>query len=147
MHERAEHHAADTGDEAEVGRHRHRVLGLGLGVWLIIRLRSTERMEPPDLREMAKQERPMVVVARLAGSVVGALVAGLMTVGLGGRLMMRILAATSPPQAQGRLTDADAIVGEITTGGTVSFVLFVGLFGGLVGLALFARLACIPVAF
>ena len=55
------------------------------------------------------------------------LAAGLLVVGLGGRLVMRILAATSGDRAQGRLTEADEVVGEITFGGSVAFVVFVGL--------------------
>jgi hypothetical protein len=47
--------------------------------------------------------------------------------GLGGRLLMRVLAATSGSGAQGRETEADEIVGEITFGGTLGFVIFVGI--------------------
>ena len=54
-------------------------------------------------------------------------VAGFLVVGLGGRLVMRILGATSGDVAQGRLTDAEQVVGEITLGGTVGFVIFAGL--------------------
>ena len=63
----------------------------------------------------------------LATVLAAGLVAGFLVVGLGGRLVMRILGATSGDQAQGRLTEADEIVGEITFGGSVGFVLFVGL--------------------
>ena len=45
---------------------------------------------------------------------------------------MRLLAATSGSAAQGRLTEAGERVGEITTGGTIGFLVFVGLGGGLV---------------
>jgi hypothetical protein len=45
---------------------------------------------------------------------------------------MRILAATAGTEAQGLLTEADRHVGFITFGGTISFVAFVGLFGGIV---------------
>ena len=64
-------------------------------------------------------------VGALTGLVVGTLV-----VGPGGRLAMRLLAATSP-DAQGLETDADEVVGKITLTGTVGFVLFVGIFFGL----------------
>ncbi len=56
--------------------------------------------------------------------------AGLLVLGLVGRLVMRILGATSA-DAQGRKTDAGFIVGEITSGGMFFFVIFVGLFGGI----------------
>ena len=39
---------------------------------------------------------------------------------------MRILAATSGDDAQGRLTGADETLGEITFGGSVGFVIFIG---------------------
>ena len=45
---------------------------------------------------------------------------------------MRLLAATSGRTAQGRLTEAGERVGEITTGGTIGFLLFVGVGGGVV---------------
>ena len=54
-------------------------------------------------------------------------VAGLLVVGFGGRLVMRVLAATSGGGAQGRLTDAGERVGEITLGGSIGFFIFAGL--------------------
>jgi len=54
-------------------------------------------------------------------------VAGLLVVGFGGRLAMRVLAATSGTGAQGRLTDAGERVGEITLGGSIGFFVFAGL--------------------
>jgi hypothetical protein len=53
--------------------------------------------------------------------------AGLLVVGFGGRLAMRVLAATSGTDAQGRLTDAGERVGEITLGGSIGFLIFAGL--------------------
>ena len=70
---------------------------------------------------------------RTLGAVVSAgVVAGLLVLGFAGRLVMRLLAATSGSAAQGRLTEAGERVGEITTGGTIGFLVFVGLGGGLV---------------
>lgn len=43
---------------------------------------------------------------------------------------MRLLAATAGDAAQGRETEAEEIVGHITAGGTISFVLFTALFFG-----------------
>jgi hypothetical protein len=54
-------------------------------------------------------------------------VAGLLVVGFGGRLVMRVLAATSGGGAQGRFTDAGERVGEITLGGSIGFFIFAGL--------------------
>jgi hypothetical protein len=65
---------------------------------------------------------------RSLATVLGAgLIAGLLVVGLGGRLVMRILAATSGDGAQGLLTEAEETVGEITFGGSLGFVIFAGL--------------------
>ena len=57
--------------------------------------------------------------------------AGLLVAGAGGRLVMRLLAVTAGDQAQGRLTEAEEVVGRISTGGTIGFVVFTALFFGL----------------
>ena len=43
---------------------------------------------------------------------------------------MRLLAVTAGDDAQGRITEADQVVGQITAGGTVGFVVFTALFFG-----------------
>ncbi len=50
-------------------------------------------------------------------------VSGLLVTGAGGRLAMRLLAVTSP-EATGRLTEAQATVGEITFEGTIGYLVF-----------------------
>lgn len=67
----------------------------------------------------------LLAVALLTGLLVGVLV-----VGPAGRLAMRLLAATSP-DAQGRLTEAQEVIGDISFSGTLGFFIFVGLPGGL----------------
>jgi hypothetical protein len=80
-----------------------------------------------DERDPALVSRPAVQlcwllgVGGLTGGAVGALV-----VGPAGRLAMRLLAASSP-DATGLETEAEQTVGRITTGGTIGFVLFVGV--------------------
>ena len=65
---------------------------------------------------------------RTIAAVVGAgMVAGVLVAGLGGRLYMRMMGAVSGDAAQGELTEAEEIVGEVTFGGSVGFVIFVGL--------------------
>ncbi|MET1156127.1 hypothetical protein [Arthrobacter sp.] len=54
---------------------------------------------------------------------VGGGVAGLCMAGAGGRLVMRLLAVTSP-EDDGRLTDAGETIGEISLAGTSGFVAF-----------------------
>lgn len=56
-----------------------------------------------------------------------ALITGLLMAWPGGRLIMRILAATSPGSAQGRLTEAQATVGFITLDGTLALLVFGGM--------------------
>jgi hypothetical protein len=63
---------------------------------------------------------------------VGGPVAGIATIGAGGRLAMRLLAVTAGDGAQGAVTEADEVVGRITLEGTLGFVLFNGIFGGVV---------------
>ena len=83
----------------------------------------TDRLTVPQSAVAAAQDAVRSVATVLAAG----LVAGFLVVGLGGRLVMRILGATSGDRAQGRLTEADEVVGEITFGGSLGFVLFVGL--------------------
>ena len=55
--------------------------------------------------------------------------AGLIAAGAGGRLVMRLLALTSP-DVERALTEAGARIGEVTVDGTLGFVTFVGLPAG-----------------
>jgi hypothetical protein len=110
------------------------VLGLGLAGAIALRWGSLRTERRPRLDEA---EAPTQVLRRFLrtaslGMVAGA-VAGILVLGFGGRLAMRILAATSGDHVQGLLTDAEERVGEITVGGTVGLILFVGLLGGIAG--------------
>jgi len=81
--------------------------------------------QPPSAGVVARRYTRYVTLAVLAG--VGS---GVLIVGAGGRLAMRLLAATAGEGAQGRETDAEEIVGQITTGGTIEFVLGEAIFLG-----------------
>lgn len=50
---------------------------------------------------------------------------------------MRLLAATAGDAAQGRETEAEEIVGRVSAGGTIGFIIFVALFFGLATGALY----------
>lgn len=76
--------------------------------------------------------RHIAVVGLAGGS------AGLLVGGIGGRIFMRIAGALAPPVAQGAGTEAGFAVGEITLDGTLGFVIFTGIFSGLVGAVLYA---------
>lgn len=63
-------------------------------------------------------------------AVVAGVGSGLLMAGPGGRLAMRLLAATAGDAAQGRLTEAEEVVGRITTDGTIGFIVFTSLSAG-----------------
>ena len=95
-------------------------------------------VEPPWADEPAGSDADLAVVERMRRFlwhldvlVIAAAVSGLLVIGPGGRLVMRLLAVTAGDGAQGAVTEADEIVGRVTVAGTIGFVLFVGLFGGL----------------
>lgn len=58
---------------------------------------------------------------------VAAIVAGLLAGGIGGRLVMRILALTSP-ERRGALTANENVIGEFTLEGTIGLIVFTTLF-------------------
>lgn len=89
--------------------------------------------EAPRAGDVLRRYLWSVTVAVASGAGAGLLVAG-----PGGRLAMRLLAATAGDAAQGRVTEADEVVGRITVGGSIGFVIFIGLFGGIFSGALYA---------
>jgi hypothetical protein len=72
-------------------------------------------------------------------SLAAGITAGILLAGAGGRLVMRLLGATSPEE-QGRLTEANETIGEITLNGTIGFIVFAGLFAGLATALLYSVL-------
>jgi hypothetical protein len=109
--------------------------------YLIFRFWLTEQPPPVALTsEASAGTRFGAVVQRASAMMAASTVAGVLVLGLGGRLMMRLLAATSPDSAQGRITDAEEIVGDINLDGTIALVVFVGVFGGVISLGLFVLL-------
>ncbi len=65
-----------------------------------------------------------------------ALVAGVLAAGAGGRLLMRLLAVTSP-DADGQFTEGGAEIGEITVGGTLGLMAFAGVPAGALAAVLY----------
>ena len=90
--------------------------------------------------DVAPAERIRRVLWFAGVYVYAAIASGLLVLGPGGRLVMRLLAVTADDQAQGRRTEAEEIVGVITVDGTIGFVVFVGLFGGVLLTALYVLL-------
>jgi hypothetical protein len=66
----------------------------------------------------------------LTVAVISGVGAGILVAGAGGRLVMRLLAVTAGGDAQGRVTEADQVVGRISVDGTLGFIIFTGLFFG-----------------
>jgi hypothetical protein len=54
--------------------------------------------------------------------------------------VMRLLAVTAGPGAQGRITEADQVVGRISVDGTIGLLIFTGLFLGLASGAVYLLL-------
>ncbi len=86
---------------------------------------------PPPFETLLGLARHITVAG-----VVG-LVTGLLVGGLGGRLFMRVAGAVAPDSAQGATTEAGFTVGEITLGGTLGLVTFVGVLVGIVGAVMY----------
>ena len=110
------------------------VCGVVLTLALVgaVRWRNVEFL-PPDAPPSdtgrpgrARHYRWWVQVIVLTG-----LTAGILVMGTGGRLAMRLLGATGGDRAQRRITEADEVVGKVTVSGTLSFILFVGVVTGL----------------
>lgn len=70
----------------------------------------------------------------LAVGAIGGGFVGLLTGGVLGRLLMRLLAVTSPKHVAGRMTDDIQPVGEITLGGTVNLFVTTIALGAIAGL-------------
>ena len=107
---------------------------------LAVRLRHTRWTPSPVSGREPFGARLAVTVGRAGGMVLGASLAGVLTIGAGGRLMMRVLAATSSDDVQGLRTEADEIVGEVSVGGSVFLIVLVGIGAGVLGMALFSVL-------
>lgn len=92
------------------------------------RWRDVARFDPPPA--IAKVDRLRRWVWWVQLGLLTAVLPGILLVGAGGRLAMRLLAATAGDTAQRRLTEADQVVGKVTIEGTVGFIVFVGLITG-----------------
>lgn len=107
---------------------------------LTFRLRHTRRTPSPLSGTEPFRERLAVTVSRAGGMLIGAFLSGVLTIGAGSRLMMRVLAATSSSEVQGLQTEADETVGKVSGGGSAFLIVIVGIGAALVGLALFSML-------
>ena len=70
------------------------------------------------------------VLRDIARGGLAGLVAGILVAGVGGRVVMR-LAALLVPESVGSLTENGNRIGDITAGGSIALIVFVGLFFGV----------------
>jgi hypothetical protein len=112
------------------------VAALGLAAFFALRWGGLTVDPAPLMSAEPPPSRKDALLRYLRGAAIGVLggmIAGPLVLGFGGRLAMRVLAATSDDHVQGALTDAEETVGEITLDGTLGLVIFVGLLGGVFG--------------
>jgi hypothetical protein len=80
----------------------------------------------------------------LVGCVAAGLLVGVVVAGLGSRVVMRLVAAADP-DARGTFTESGNIVGDITLGGSLGLLVFVGIPTGFVaGLVVFVVRRWLP---
>lgn len=77
------------------------------------------------------------LVRHVALGGIAGVVTGIAIGGGGSRLFMRIAGAAAPDSVQGATTEAGFTVGEVTFGGTVALIVFVGVIVGVIGAALY----------
>jgi hypothetical protein len=87
---------------------------------------------PPPVRTVTRRYLRGVAIAMVGGFWVGAVVTGPAI-----RLIMRLLAVTAGDDAQGRLTEADEVVGNINVGGTIGLIVFGGILTGLLSAVIY----------
>src|SRR6185503_13440580 len=98
---------------------------VALGIALVVQRGAGAREDEPHM------EWPRYVAVSLGGG---------LAAGAGGRLMMRLLGATSP-DVHGLTTQAGEVIGDITLGGTLAFLVFVGLPAGFLSGGVYALVA------
>jgi hypothetical protein len=109
-----------------------------VGLLVIVRWGGLPVEPPPSPAEdetVPAGRRPVGVVVRrflwyLTLAISAGLGVGILVAGAGGRLAMRLLAVTAGSDAQGRITEADQVVGRISVNGTLGFIVFTSLFFG-----------------
>ena len=105
------------------------LLLLGTGLGLTIKWFGLPVSPPPNEADHTIRGSLLRSLWWIALGCSAGLASGILVVGAGGRLAMRLLAVTGGAEVQGLRTEADEVVGEITVSGTIGFVIFVGVFG------------------
>lgn len=117
---------------------------LVMGALLVVGLALTVSWGGAAYVEWSTGESPSEVALRylrgLALALVGGFWTGALVTGPAVRLIMRLLAVTGGDDAQGRITEADEVVGRISFDGTLGLYVFGGLLPGLLSGALYVVL-------
>lgn len=113
------------------------VIGITLTVWWSatsyrVGQSSGSAAARPPPRMVARRYMRGVAIAIVGGFWAGAIVTGPVI-----RLIMRLLAVTSGDDAQGRITEAEEVVGRIDLGGTIGLIVFGGILPGMASGALY----------
>jgi hypothetical protein len=112
------------------------------GVAIVVRWRSLSSEGPAHAAAGISARARTVRLLRYAGvCMLAGVAAGFIAAGAGGRLVMRLLAATSPEKSRGAITEGNAVIGEITLDGTLGFITFIGPVTGIVTGLVLALLA------
>jgi hypothetical protein len=91
-----------------------------------------------DETGISSMSRIDAALRAFAAAAIAGVFAGVLTGGVLGRIAMRITALTAGEADQGRLTDAEEVVGAITLEGTRGLIIFIGSFAGFYGGVLYA---------
>lgn len=86
-----------------------------------------------ETRPRITQVRFMELARHAAIVGVAGLITGVLVGGVGGRMLMRIAAIAAPDRVIGATTENGNRIGDITVGGTLALIVFVGILLGLVG--------------
>ncbi len=121
------------------------VLGLLLVVGIVVTIwwggTAYEPWEPAAMEGPESPPSPKAAILRYLRGVgialVGGFWAGILVTGPAIRLIMRLLAATAGDGAQGAITEAEEVVGEISVDGTIGLLLFGGVLPGLLSGAIY----------
>jgi hypothetical protein len=120
------------------------VLGVLLVVGIVITVRwGATAYEPwplapePGTGRIPPRAAALRYLRGVAVVLVGGFWAGALVTGPAVRLIMRLLAATAGDDAQGRVTEADEIVGQIDLGGTIGLYIFGGILPGLLSAVIY----------
>lgn len=107
----------------------------------VVEMVSPESVPPADDERPSLKDAALCYLRGVGVALVGGFWAGALVTGPAMRLIMRLLAVTAGDDAQGRITEANEVIGQIELGGTLGLVVFGGILPGLLsgGLYLVVR--------